>query len=229
MININKDILILSIFIVALGYFLDRIYIDTEMYGTPYVTYDKLEKIANTGDLVIFRWNMVDVGYRLFSKHSHAGMIVRKKNKLYLLETHPKENLESEIDDSGVHLYHLEKRLREYNGDYYYSQINISNQRRNKLTNYIFKNLNKFKRNIPFDTNFRNTFVLNYFLNLLNIPLYKRKGMFCSEFLATILQKNDIYHHHKNLASINPGTFLEFKKLNGENLFSQLYQIIISC
>lgn len=224
----NKDVLVLSVFIVSVVYLCYRTYIDTEMIGTPVITFEKLCKIAKTGDLVIFRWNLVDVGYRLFAKHSHVGMIVRKNDKLYLLEIHPNESKEQGIDDSGVHLYNLEKRLNEYNGDYYFTQSNITQQERQKLSDHIFQNLKKYKKKVKFDTNFRTVFVVNYFCNLLNITLPKKDTMFCSEFIGYILQKTNIYHHDKNLASINPGTFLEFQNKDGEQLFSPLYQIIIS-
>lgn len=226
--KINIKILILSILLVSVSFLIDSVYIDTEMLTTPMTSYEKMESIANTGDLVIFRWNTVDVGFRLFSKFSHVGMIVKHKDKLYLLETHPKEDLESKIDDSGIHLYHLKKRLEEYNGSYYFTQLNIQNNKRKDITTHIMTNLKKYKKTIPFDNNFRNIFVLNYFYNLFGIKLPERKSMFCSEFIGTILQDCNVYKHYKNISSINPGTFLEFKKQDGENLYGPLYDILIS-
>lgn len=226
--KINIKILILSILLVSVSFLIDSVYIDTEMLTTPMTSYEKMESIANTGDLVIFRWNTVDVGFRLFSKFSHVGMIVKHKDKLYLLETHPKEDLESKMDDSGIHLYHLKKRLEEYNGSYYFTQLNIQNNKRKDITTHIMTNLKKYKKTIPFDNNFRNIFVLNYFYNLFGIKLPERKSMFCSEFIGTILQDCNVYKHYKNISSINPGTFLEFKKQDGENLYGPLYDILIS-
>jgi hypothetical protein len=226
--KINIKILILSILLVSVSFLIDSVYIDTEMLTTPMTSYEKMETIANTGDLVIFRWNTVDVGFRLFSKFSHVGMIVKHKDKLYLLETHPKEDLESKIDDSGIHLYHLKKRLEEYNGTYYFTQLNTQNNKRKDITKHIMTNLKKYKKTIPFDNNFRNIFVLNFFYNLFGIKLPERKSMFCSEFIGTILQECNVYKHYKNISSINPGTFLEFKKQNGENLYGPLYDILIS-
>lgn len=226
--EINIKILILSILLVSVSFLIDSVYIDTEMLTTPMTSYEKMESIANTGDLVIFRWNTVDVGFRLFSKFSHVGMIVKHKDKLYLLETHPKEDLESKMDDSGIHLYHLKKRLEEYNGSYYFTQLNIQNNKRKDITTHIMTNLKKYKKTIPFDNNFRNIFVLNYFYNLFGIKLPERKSMFCSEFIGTILQDCNVYKHYKNISSINPGTFLEFKKQDGENLYGPLYDILIS-
>jgi hypothetical protein len=198
------------------------------MLMTPMISYENIENIAQTGDLVIFRWNTIDIGFRLFSKFSHVGMIVKQKGKLYLLEIHPKEIPESDIDNSGVHLYHLKPRLDEYNGTYYFTQLNTSDSIREKLGKYILNNLKKYKKNIPFDMNFRNIFVVNYFYNLFNIKLPKRKAMFCSEFIGTILDKCKIYKHYKNISSINPGTFLEFKKKNGTSVYGPLYNILIS-
>jgi hypothetical protein len=226
--EINIRILTLSILLVSVSFLIDSVYIDTEMLTTPMTSYEKMETIANTGDLVIFRWNTVDVGFRLFSKFSHVGMIVKHKDKLYLLETHPKEDLESKIDDSGIHLYHLKKRLEEYNGTYYFTQLNTQNNKRKDITKHIMTNLKKYKKTIPFDNNFRNIFVLNFFYNLFGIKLPERKSMFCSEFIGTILQECNVYKHYKNISSINPGTFLEFKKQNGENLYGPLYDILIS-
>jgi hypothetical protein len=226
--NVNIDILVLSILIVSIGFLLDSLYIDTEMLNTPMVSYEKMEKVANTGDLVIFRWVTVDGGFRLFSKFSHVGMIVKHKNQLYLLETHPKENLESDIDDSGVHLYHLKHRLDEYNGKYYYTQLNTKNKNREHLRQHILNNLKVYKKTIPFDTNFRNIFVLNFFYNLFGIKLPKKKEMFCSEFIGTILKTCNIYKHDKNISSINPGTFLDFQKNDGTKLYGPIYDILIS-
>lgn len=226
-IDININVLTIAVLLVASCFLLDSLYIDTEMLTTPMVSYEKMEEIAQTGDLVIFRWNTIDVGFRLFSKFSHVGMIVKHKGKLYILETHPKEFPDSEIDDSGVHLYHLKNRLNVYNGTYYFTQLNTSDNKREQLRKHVLNNLNKYKKEIPFDLNFRNIFVLNYFYNLFNIKLPKRESMFCSEFIGTILAKCKIYKHYKNISSINPGTFIEFKK-NGENVYGPLYNILIS-
>jgi hypothetical protein len=219
-----KTYTIVYILVVAILYVLSSLYIDTEMISTPKLNYKKLLEIADTGDLIIFRWNIIDVGFRLFSKYSHVGMIVKHKNKLYILETHPNENLYSnEKDNSGIHLYSLKPRLLEYEGTYYFTKLKSTCSRQN-LKNHILQNLKKYKKDIPFDNNFRNTFVFNYIYNLLNIKVSNRKEMFCSEFIATILENCKIYKHSKNLSSINPGTFLEFTK-NNKQLYDSLYHI----
>ena len=77
---------------------------------------------------------------------------------------------------------------------------------------------------MPFDDNFRNAFVLNWIYNIFNWKLPERNSMFCSEFIGAILQNNNIYKHHKNLQTLNPGAFLEFKQ-NNINLYGKLYEI----
>jgi len=225
-ISIDINVLAISIFIISVFYLIDRVYIDNEMNNCIKVNYSKLQKIANTGDIICFRWNCVDIGFRLFSKYSHVGMIVKlpNTNDLYILEIHPQEDIESNINNSGVHLYKLKKRLKYYDGDLYYSKLNVDNKYKLKMSKRIIKNLNKYKKEIPFDTNFRNAFVLNWFYDIFNWELPERNSMFCSEFIGAILQYNNIYKHHKNLQTLNPGTFLEFKQ-NNTNLYSEIYEV----
>lgn len=225
-ITLDINILIISIFILSVIYLIDRIYIDNEMNNCIKVNYSKLQKKVNTGDIICFRWNCVDVAFRLFSKYSHVGMIVKipETNKLYILEIHPKEYPESNINNSGVHLYKLKKRLKYYDGDLYYSKLNVDDKCKLKMTGRIIKNLSKYKKQIHFDDNFRNAFVLNWIYDIFNWELPERDTMFCSEFIGYILQNNNIYKHDKNLQTLNPGTFLEFKQHN-MNLYSKVYEI----
>jgi hypothetical protein len=229
-ISVDINILMISILITSICYFIDRMYIDNEMNSVANINYSNIEKTANTGDIICFRWNCVDVGFRLFSKYSHVGLIVKKNNKLYILETHPKEDPESNINNSGVHLYKLKKRLDYYDGDLYYSKLSaaINDTQRSKLTNHVINNLNHYKKSIPFDDNFRNIFVLNWFCNIFDLKLPKRKTMFCSEFIASILSHTGIYTHSRNLATLNPGTFLDLKTPQNTNLYNTHFHINLS-
>lgn len=220
---------ILASWIVLTFYFCFRVYIDNEMNSTPKMNYSKFKKTAKTGDLIIYRWEYVDVGFRMFSKFSHVAMVVKKGKKLYLLETHPNENKNSKHkpDNQGVHLYLLKNRLSQYNGQYYLAPLK-KNIDTDNFTNYILNNFKKFKKEIPFDTSFRDLFVYNYFANRLGMKLPKKKEMFCSEFIGYLLDKYNIYHHNENLAAIEPGTFLTFKQKNGKKLFGDLTEILFN-
>jgi len=215
---------ILSSWMMILFYFCFRIYIDNEMLCTSKMNYSKFKKTAKTGDLIIYRWEYVDVGYRMFSKFSHVAMVVKKGKNIYLLETHPNENkTNNKPDNQGIHLYLLKNRLSQYNGQYYLARLN-KNIDRTLLTNNIIKDLSTYKKKIPFDNSFRDLFVYNYFANRLGIKLPKQKEMFCSQFIGHLLDKNKIYKHKENLASIEPGSFLSFEE-NGKKIYSDLTEI----
>ena len=216
---------ILASWISLTFYFCFRFYIDNEMNNIPKVNYSKLKKTLKTGDLIIYRWEYVDVGFRMFSKFSHVAMVVKKGKHLYLLETHPNENKKNnKLDNQGIHLYLLKNRLSQYNGQYYVARLdrNIDIDRSN-LTKYIIDNLTQFKKEIPFDNCFRDLFVYNYFATLLGIQIPNKKEMFCSQFIAYLLDKFGIYHTD-NLVSIEPGSFLTFKQ-NNKRIFSDLTEI----
>lgn len=218
---------ILASWIVLIFYFCFRVYIDNEMNNTLKINYTKFKKIAKTGDIIMYRWEYVDVGFRMFSKFSHVAMVVRKGKKLYLLETHPNENKNSKnkSDNQGIHLYLLKNRIKKYNGQCYLASLNKDIDTKN-LTKYIVNDLDKFKK-IPFDNGFRDLYVYNFFANRLGIKLQKKKEMFCSEFIGYLLHKYNIYNHNENLASIEPGTFLNFKQKN-KKIFSDLLEICIA-
>lgn len=223
------DNFIISSWLILIFYLCFRIFIDNEMNNVYKLQYNKFKKIAKTGDLILFRWEYVDSGYRMFSKFSHVGMIVSKNDELYLLETHPNENKDNnKPNNQGIHLYLLKNRLEGYNGTLYYTPLNKNLKRRRKyLTRDIIKNLSKYKKEILFDDTFRDYFVYNYFAQKLNIPLPDKKEMFCSKFIAYILEKNNIYKHHENLTSFEPGTFLSIKHKN-KRLYGNISQIIFN-
>jgi hypothetical protein len=153
------------------------------------ISFNELQRTCNTGDIILFRWNDIDLGFRIFSKFSHVGMIYKKNKRLYILETHPEgETSNIGIDTSGVHLHNLKKRIRYYNGTVYYAKLNLSNDAKLNLSNdaklnlsndaklnlsndakptipfiekYIKNNLKRYK-SIPFDDNFRNEFVISF-------------------------------------------------------------------
>lgn len=221
--------LILASWIIILFYFCYRLYIDNEMNNTPTIKYKNLYKNVKTGDLIIYRWNTVDVGFRMFSKFSHVGMIVKKNKKLYLLETHPDENTNKKDKKSndGVHLYLLKNRIEDYDGECFIAKLNPKYDTK-YITNNIINNLKEYKK-IPFDASFRDLFVYNYLKNLItpfDVTVPNKESMFCSEFIGHILYKTDIYRHDKNLASLNPGSFLDLKNNNNEQLYNYLKKVV---
>lgn len=159
------------------------------------ISFEELHSTCNTGDILLFRWNDIDLGFRIFSKFSHVGMIYKKKNgKVYVLETHPEgETSNFGVDTSGVHLHNIKKRIRHYNGTVYYAKLNLRDDPAKSSANpakssadpakssadpakptfnfiekYIKHNLKRYKT-IPFDDNFRNEFLKSFMWHLLGM------------------------------------------------------------
>ena len=184
-----------------------------------------------TGDIVCFRWNYIDIGFRLFSKFSHVGIVIKKNSKLSILEIHPEEENDDTIRKAGVHIYDLKSRLKMYNGEYYYSKLIVP------IKNKI--HVNKYK-DIAFDGNFRNEFVYNFISNyltptkseiLFKIPRPKTsfglgkvprpktsfglgkvpKKLFCSQFIGYILNDTIIKCNYKLMS---PGSHIDLPAYN---------------
>lgn len=180
------------------------------------VNVSDLEFTCKTGDLVLFRWYYMDAGFRMFSNFSHVGLIVRKPTGLYILEMHP----EGEYLDypSGVHLHPLRDRVESYAGPCYFLSYLGDNKSILNITNdLLFENL-------QFDTNFRNNFVLNYFLcTVCGVKLPEPEKMFCSQFIGYVLYRAGVIDDYTLLS---PGSFTKLKSKNGELLYDHRLQRI---
>ncbi|NDD53067.1 hypothetical protein EBZ39_04170 [bacterium] len=182
------------------------------------VNVNDLENTCKTGDLVLFRWYYMDAGFRLFSNFSHVGLIVRKPSGVYILEMHP----EGEYLDypSGVHLHPLRDRVESYAGPCYFLRYLGDHESILNVTNFRFNEIS----NLEFDTNFRNNFVLNYFLcTVCGIKLPKPKKMFCSQFIGYVLHLAGAIDDYTNLS---PSNFTNLKSKNGELLYGHKLRLV---
>lgn len=211
--------MIVSIILALLIFTVFRLYIDSEMYDIPKVKYSSIT--PETGDLIVFRWNYVDAGFRLFSKFSHVGMVVNVKDELFILEIHPEENNKK---NEGVHLYSLKKRLDSYNGDCYYSKLECKKSR-SLLSKNISENIKEYKC-IPFDNNFRNVFVSSAIYKKFGYEPSVKKTMFCSEFIAHVLKKSGVKSDISCLSFYNPGSFLNLKT-DTTCLYTSLFKLVL--
>lgn len=172
------------------------------------IIYDKFK----TGDLILFRskrW------IRYFTYFTHVGMIVDFNGKKYILDLNKKKSKTFGVK-SGVKMYDLYDRIKQFKGDIYILSIdkNIN------IINKFFLNLNNYF-NIKFDSNI----CINLIKIKLNIKLKNRDGMFCSEFIGYILQDLDILDKSYNIYTIFPKTFLKLKDVNGNQIYDNLYKI----
>lgn len=215
-IRITWWIIVLSVML----FLISSIYIHYETFTYKTISIDHLYKICNTGDIILFRWSHVDVGFRLFSKFCHIGIIFKdKKGNPFILETHPKET----YNPKGVNVYPLKKRLIEYGGYCYISKL-INYNNININTNVISKNIKKYKK-IPFDDHFRYNFVKSWFYNLFNIQKQPRDVMYCSELIAHVLKDINLIDNHSDITSFSPTTFTHVKNKLNKPAFGNIYRI----
>ena len=201
--NLLIGIIFTTILIIIIHY-------ETYFYKT--ITIDDTIKKAKTGDLILFRWSFMDPIFRCFTKFCHVGMVIKMNNKLYILETHPEEYDDDDIDKinpkKGVNMYELDDRLREYDGTCYY--LNLKDIYYNSKFNTIFDLKYTEYKKIPFDDYFR----LHFILNILNIKLYDKESMYCSEFIGTVLKDFKLLEDDIDINKISPGSFEHMNKYN---------------
>lgn len=200
--------------------------IQNELTHLNKINLDSFLKSCKTGDLVITRWEHVDIGYRLFCKYCHVSMIYKNESdEKFLIDTHPAEYDEDDINmefpRTGVNMYPLKERIENYQGTCYFLKLN----KRKNIKDFDF---NKYK-NIPFSTDFRFSFLQNWFYNKLNVVTNKTDNtMYCSELTGHILQDIGILNKKIKINTLSPDSF-EFLKENcdKQNLYNKPLAIIV--
>jgi len=185
--------------------------INNEMNNAEKISYNKLKKTLKSGDIICSRWNYIDTGYRIFSKYSHIGMVLNIDKKLYILETDPEESFLKDDDTldvrkAGVHLYSLKERLDEYRGTCFVISY-IGDVSQETINKKISENMKGYLE-IPFDDNFRNTFLYNYFCKLFGFDVEECDKLFCSVFVSKLLYDTGILDHRFQCAE--PGSFINY-------------------
>ena len=185
-----------------IGYF-----IQIELSHLNKISLSNILKVCKTGDLIITRWDHVDIGYRLFCKYCHVGMIYKdpETNNVFLIETHPEEFDDSDINNefprSGVNMYPLKERIENYQGTCYFLKL-----KKNVVKKFDFEKYAK----IPFSTDFRYSFLENWFYNKLNITKEKVEldnTMYCSELIGHILKDLNILDKTIKINTLSPDSF----------------------
>ena len=223
----NVMLISIAIYITIVIMFIISYNIQNELNNVKKITLDKFMDTCDTGDIIITRWEYVDIGYRLFCKYCHV-CIVYKNNmgEKFLIETHPPEFDEDDINmkfpTSGVNMYPLRERVSNYQGTCYFLKLKNNNKKIKTL------DFNKYK-DIPFPTDFRYSFLKNWFYNKYGNNSTKNdndndndndKTMYCSELCGHILQDIGILNKNIKINTLSPDSF-EFLKENNETLYNK--------
>lgn len=198
--------------------------IQNELKHINKINIDEFLDTCQTGDIIITRWEHVDIGYRLFCKYCHVSIIYKNKlGEKNLIETHPVEYDEDdtnmEFPRSGVNMYPLKERITNYQGTCYFLKLKTPK----KIKNFDFY---KYK-DIPFSIDFRLSFLKNWFYNKLGIVTTKNDNtMYCSELTGHILQDIGILSKKIKINTLSPDSF-EFLKENNQKLYDKPLAIIV--
>jgi len=175
---------------------------------------NKICDLADTGDIIYFRWSNVDILHEIVSPFTHIGLVLidpYTKYK-YIIETHLKGDGEDlGILDEGIQKYNLKDRLQTYKGFTYLSKLkNKYKPSLEKVIKFI-TNFKKFKKNIPFHGDYSNYFKMNCIkYKLCNdcFTIEEKDGLFCSEFVGFCLKELEIVNNAFDYKCMTPGDFM---------------------
>ena len=180
--------------------------IQNELKHINNINLDSFLETCQTGDLVITRWEYIDIGYRIFCKYCHVSMIYKNDfDEKFLIDTHPveydKDDINMEFPRTGVNIYPLKERIENYQGTCYFLKL----KKHKNIKKFDF---NKYK-NIPFSTDFRFSFLQNWFYNKLGIVVTNKTDntMYCSELTGHILQDLGILSKKIKINTLSPDSF----------------------
>lgn len=184
--NNNIFLYSLLIFLILLSFKIYNIY---KLRTLETISIEKLYDDCKTGDIIYFRWNSLNPLHEIFSKYTHMGMIVIMDNEKYIFENNPRKVAKMlGIDKSGAHLHNLQDRIDNYEGNIYYSNLNVKIEP-NVLSEF-YNNIEKYK-NINFKKNFSsyifNYCVMNKIFGSKNCNNQDDKEKICSEFVLHCL------------------------------------------
>lgn len=185
------------------------------------ISLDNTYKIAKTGDILLFRWNNIDIFHNLVSFFTHSGIIIEINNEKYVLETHMKDD----TNNHGVNLYKLKDRITMYNGHNFLLRLKDTL----KPTPIHQKTLNNYL-NTPFFDHYKQYYIQHCLprkicKHCFSQPPPDTPLMYCSQFVGTILKHLQLLHPTTNVNCISPYDLI-FIENNGDKLYQNtIYHI----
>jgi len=177
-------------------------------------------KKCKTGDIIYFRTQGADLLHSVVSYFTHIGMILRDPitDEVHIVETHAKGDTDhmGYHGVSGINLYNLEERIKQYAGTVYFGKLCIQVDEINeKIKECIEKCMN-----IPYDHDNRNHYINTC---MLCIPTIRQETeqMFCSEFIGYILRYLNLISSDVNISCFSPTSFVGMKSESNELIFDE--------
>lgn len=188
-------------------------------------TTSEIYKLAKTGDILLFRWNKVDLVHNFVSFFTHVGIVVEIDNEKYILETHLKGDTKHMGNpNGGVHLYDFKDRINMYNGHNFLLPIKekLKNSNHNKI---IKDNLDKYLK-LPFFDNYKKYYIHQCLPRKFCKTCFSESApdtsfVYCSQFVGMILKDLGLIDKNMNINCISPYDFI-FIKNNKENIYQDI-------
>ena len=190
---------------------------------------NKIYDLAETGDIIYFRWHTMDIDHEIISPFTHIGMIIVIGNIKYIIETHLAGDTSNiGVLTGGVNLYPLKLRINNYEGYTFLSKLNQINRPTDINVQDFITKIKDYKQNIPFQNDYKGYFINNCLAKrVLSIEPEKTQEMFCSEFIGFCLNELNITNNDFNFKCLVPIDF-RYIKLNNQLLYRDLIKIIKS-
>lgn len=190
---------------------------------------DEIYELADTGDIIYYRWKHIWFGQDLITPFTHTGLVITHPmtKEKFVVETHLAGDTKNiGVYSGGINVYPLKLRLSTYNGTTFLTKLKVKPNDDDVLL--FLKNLSEYKDRIPFYEKYVQYFVRNCLTKRLfnhtgNIE--DKEGMFCSEFVGFSLKELKIIPESVEHGCLTPGDFRYIKNESGEYLYKDLIRI----
>jgi hypothetical protein len=185
------------------------------------ISLDETYKIAKTGDILLFRWNNVDLLHNIISFFTHSGIIVEINNEKYVLETHMKNDT---TQNGGVNLYKLSERINMYHGHNFL--LRLKNNLVQSNHSHIIQQHIKQYLNLPFFDNYKKYYVQQCLPRKFCNSCFSQSPpdtpfLYCSQFVGIILKHLHLLNPNTNVNCISPYDLI-FIENNGNKLYQDI-------
>ncbi len=213
------------------GYWIFLILLFLYIFSQPRLNFkdtstDDIYTLAKTGDILLFRWNKVDLVHNFISFFTHVGIVVEIDDKKYILETHLKgDTRHMGNPNGGVHLYDFKDRVNMYNGHNFL--LPLKTKFKSRVHNKIIKdNISRYLK-LPFFENYKKYYInqclpRKFCKTCFSQPSPDTNYIYCSQFVGMILKDLDLINKNTDINCISPYDFIFIK-----NKKEEIYQDII--
>jgi len=208
-----KIVKYVSVFAILIIMIIISMYHYSNHYISGYKTIDvdTAEDFLETGDLVLFKWNieyLLDVKIQIKTPFSHCAMIIEIDGEKYIMEKMDLKDYEAFGNIDHQQLIKFKDRVNKYNGKVYC--IKRKNKMTQKEKSKLYNKFNEYM-NIQFRDNYVNHIVWNCMFKRNTNNAIDLNNMYCAEYLSYLLSDiGSIINPHKKHSCMTPYDIYNF-------------------